>query len=508
MQLLPDLEDIKVSEVSASLTAGKEWIISLTRAVNDTAIPMILAKNGAIVYSNKAFCEKFGNLSGQMTDMLFDSESIEFFRWLMDPEHMESDKTVLTISGGKMAGKKVLVQFWPFGHTFTLFSMQDNYSSRRIADIDELTLLPNRRKANLLLEIEKHYLHRSEGFCLAFADIDHFKQINDTYGHEVGDKVLRHVAEILNNGLRESDWIARWGGEEFLIFVRGNDLVMGLQAIRRIHMMLQKAPFIGPPELPPVTMSMGLVSSTEDTDINKMIEKADVLMFDAKNAGRNRIVCENDDSIWFAHNIEKVVRDGGIIPLYTPLVAANSALLAVKISHGLLGKDEDEAQKMLMTANHLRMRQQVDGCLLDKIADCLPVASDIPYFFPVSNELIVRRTAMLAALFKKYDYLCAGISTQQPLSEENLNFFAAEKVPLALIDFTPHAAPMSVLGHVGLQHIVYSSPGTEADRVLTVFPSVAKCYAANVECAPCAGFAGYLKSSGVSRLEDIGGNAV
>ena len=135
--------------------AGKQWMVSLARAVNDTLIPTALSKNGVIIYANAAFLEKFGDLKGQSMEGLVDAENMNFFRWFADSKRTDSDKTLLTVAYGKATGEEVLMQFWPLDKKYSLFSMQDNYSQQRIADVDELTRLPNRRKAILLLDIEK-----------------------------------------------------------------------------------------------------------------------------------------------------------------------------------------------------------------------------------------------------------------------------------------------------------------------------------------------------------------
>ena len=164
----------------------------------------------------------------------------------------------------------------------------------RIQDLamrDELTGLFNRRHMLELLNNEKHRSIRAErAFCIALVDVDHFKSINDTHGHGVGDEVLAGIAGVISGGLRETDVVARWGGEEFLIMFTDTDANSAELVLSRIQMMLAAttvSPQVG--ELH-VTFSAGLTRYAPEEMLTRTIDRADRALYMAKTAGRNRVI--------------------------------------------------------------------------------------------------------------------------------------------------------------------------------------------------------------------------
>jgi diguanylate cyclase (GGDEF)-like protein len=131
-------------------------------------------------------------------------------------------------------------------------------------------------------------------FCLALMDIDHFKKINDTHGHDGGDRVLASVANHLSRGLRPFDDAWRWGGEEFLLCLKEADLNAGLLALDRVRASLEKTPIkLADGQLVFVTASFGLIAAAKNTRIDELLAKADQALYRAKTGGRNRIETAN-----------------------------------------------------------------------------------------------------------------------------------------------------------------------------------------------------------------------
>ncbi len=162
---------------------------------------------------------------------------------------------------------------------------------RRLATHDELTSLPNRRHiSSVLKEHEKHGPTTGTRGCLALLDIDWFKKINDRYGHAAGDEVLRTFSKEAQQVLRNCDMLARWGGEEFLLFLPQADLDAGGRVLERMRSCIQSLSFdfCSPPL--EITFSAGLVELAAGEGITPAIGRADDLLYQAKAQGRNRIV--------------------------------------------------------------------------------------------------------------------------------------------------------------------------------------------------------------------------
>lgn len=160
-----------------------------------------------------------------------------------------------------------------------------------LATRDELTGLVNRRRMLELLADElKRQRRLDQPLCVAMLDIDHFKRINDTLGHQRGDEVLRHFARMAHASLRETDTLARWGGEEFLLLCPagdGDQAVTGLARLR--HQLANQAP-VGGTDTPPIKFSAGVTLHRLGESIEETIARADEALYQAKAEGRDRTV--------------------------------------------------------------------------------------------------------------------------------------------------------------------------------------------------------------------------
>lgn len=157
-----------------------------------------------------------------------------------------------------------------------------------LARHDELTGLFNRRAGLALLDEE---ILRSQRYgtplCLATCDLDHFKRINDRHGHGVGDAVLREVADLMKQVLRQHDHVIRLGGEEFLILLPGVDQAAAHRALERLGQRLAMTPLTD--ARLQVTFSAGLAQLQEHEAADALMERADRALYAAKHEGRNRI---------------------------------------------------------------------------------------------------------------------------------------------------------------------------------------------------------------------------
>ena len=163
----------------------------------------------------------------------------------------------------------------------------------RLAVTDDLTGLYTRRYLMDKLTQQKAISEREgSDFVVCFADLDHFKQINDNYGHHAGDVVLKSFAEILRSSIREIDYASRFGGEEFLVLLVNTDLEQAANVAERIrlgienHNFSDEAPGLG------VSVSIGIANFRQYNSIQETLMSADDRMYRAKELGRNRIIAE------------------------------------------------------------------------------------------------------------------------------------------------------------------------------------------------------------------------
>ncbi len=164
-----------------------------------------------------------------------------------------------------------------------------------LAHFDPLTKLSNRRDALAILKQEKARISRSqEPLSIILCDVDHFKKINDQYGHNAGDAVLKDLAKIFTNNIREQDCVARWGGEEFLFILPKTEAVNANIFAKKIQENLQKHIVIYKGNEIKVQISMGIEQFNNDQsnhkqNIDEVINNADKYLYQAKDAGRNQI---------------------------------------------------------------------------------------------------------------------------------------------------------------------------------------------------------------------------
>ncbi len=167
---------------------------------------------------------------------------------------------------------------------------QTNERLKKLAFLDELTELPNRRFANQTLEeFLWTFSNHNTKFGVAIYDIDNFKKINDTYGHDVGDQALKMVASTLKMAIRENDVICRWGGEEFLFICHCNSEKELLNICDRHRVFVENSFIDNKGEILTATISGGKCFVCEKTSINDSIKRADENLYTSKLSGKNQI---------------------------------------------------------------------------------------------------------------------------------------------------------------------------------------------------------------------------
>ena len=167
---------------------------------------------------------------------------------------------------------------------------------RESAFTDELTGVGNRRH---FLELARHEARRArrsgEPLSTAMLDADNFKKVNDNFGHQVGDEVLRMVARICSENLREADILGRYGGEEFAILLPETDVMAAKDVAERIRKAVAAEVIEAEDGLVRITVSIGVAAGTgKDVEVETLLERADAALYAAKRNGRDRVEMDRD----------------------------------------------------------------------------------------------------------------------------------------------------------------------------------------------------------------------
>ena len=158
---------------------------------------------------------------------------------------------------------------------------------------DPLTRLPNRQAYNEKLDAAyAHFKSSGDSLAVAVVDIDYFKSINDRFGHAVGDKTLQVVSKFLKQSLSENDFVARWGGEEFVMLLLNTQMADIDKKLNEVRTKLAAMPFKFKQEKVKITASFGATCFGENDTTETVFERADEYLYKAKRNGRNLVVTD------------------------------------------------------------------------------------------------------------------------------------------------------------------------------------------------------------------------
>lgn len=164
---------------------------------------------------------------------------------------------------------------------------------KQVTLYDKLTGIYNRRGFHELFDYEYKLKKREEvanGYVIAMCDVDDFKRVNDNFGHDVGDQVLRHIADKITEATRETDIVARWGGEEFLLYISNVNDIDGLLVMNKILKTIQNALFFYKSNEIKVSISIGAVYTIgSQYKLEELLSTADKELYEAKNNGKNQV---------------------------------------------------------------------------------------------------------------------------------------------------------------------------------------------------------------------------
>lgn len=274
-----------------------------------------------------------------------------------------------------------------------------------LALTDGLTRLPNRRAAELRLAQELARARRSgEPFAIAIADLDRFKLVNDHYGHETGDAVLRACAAIMQAQLREGDWVARWGGEEFLIFLHHADAATATSVMERLRQHFHDQPITTSFGTLSLTVSIGIGVFRQGEELSAVLAEADGCLYEAKRAGRDRVMVSEATprrTLWKAGLLQQALREGRIVPAYQVMVdlktgetVADEAMARLILADGQVLA----AEEFIEAAEGIHLIHLVDQAVAEQaLARCAArrqtgtCGSGLVHFVNLSPQFLARR---------------------------------------------------------------------------------------------------------------------
>lgn len=281
---------------------------------------------------------------------------------------------------------------------------------QRLALTDLLTNLPNRRAAEERLRQELARVQRKgSGFALAMVDLDHFRLVNERYGDAIGDEVLQEVARRLTAGMRDCDWVARWGGEKFLFLLHDSTAREAVGALERLAESVKAVPVPTKIGGISITLSAGIGAVHFGSyDVERALEIADVSLRAAKSAGRDKVHAIFDrDSGWSIQTVKNAVQDNRlrlatqvIIDLNTGLAVGDEALARLVSQEGEL----IDAEKFIGMAEGLGMIADLDQHMAQLSMSACKTrlanggSPDFSHFINLSPQFLARRQYVDALL--------------------------------------------------------------------------------------------------------------
>ena len=228
---------------------------------------------------------------------------IEFVRaWVAFGLHADPDRAFANLVYISAVSYVVNVSLLPLGVIWMMNIRLEAELQQQIA-VDPLTNVYNRRGLAPALDREiAHYKRYREDFSLVLFDLDHFKMLNDTYGHAAGDTVLAAIAETVRTHLRETDVLARLGGEEFLILLPRTTLAAAQFTVELLHRAMQEKRHMISGNPVQVTASWGITntSGAASADAQKLMSQADTALYRAKKSGRDRVCTYSPEDVEYA----------------------------------------------------------------------------------------------------------------------------------------------------------------------------------------------------------------
>lgn len=249
---------------------------------NQNALLFVTNKDD-ITYANEQFMHYFG--IKQVSELK--GKNLKIYKYLDADikdycnlfEYVNNKEEYITIGNDTFIIKSTRIE-----DTHQLFTMTKVTQLAKDIQVDTLTGIYKKGYFNTYLE---RLIRKKTDIVVVVLDIDDFKKINDTYGHQTGDNVLMEFASLIQNNIRENDLFARWGGEEFLMLLENATVEHAMKKVELIRELIDKHTF---KEVGHMTASFGLAKKEKGDDIHSLLFRADKALYEAKDAGKNRLV--------------------------------------------------------------------------------------------------------------------------------------------------------------------------------------------------------------------------
>lgn len=292
--------EIIISSINEERQSAQHFLLKLNEALNSVQQSLHVS-----LKSSNNIREKMDLLNQQIERQIdtlsHESRSATSLEQL---QHLVSDK-LQTLSGSlkekeqleKQEREMLLQSVQEMNHRLRELEEEAAQFKRRLAEQkfrslqDALTELPNRAAFDERYELEvKRWKRYHKPLAIVLADVDHFKHINDNYGHSAGDKTLKVIAKALKQSMREADFIARYGGEEFILLFPETSLEQLEVPLNQIREKIKRIPFKFKETKVPITISFGATQMKDSDQGREAFDRADEALYEAKRQGRDRVV--------------------------------------------------------------------------------------------------------------------------------------------------------------------------------------------------------------------------
>jgi diguanylate cyclase (GGDEF)-like protein len=287
--LLHDITDVTLSQQKLLQYSNESILLNntLQKILDSQNALLFVTHNNEISYTNEQFMQYFS--LKRMTDIRrknlkiyeYLDSSLKSYDALFDKVNSKEEYVVIN------KDTFILQATW-IESTHKLFTLTKVTKLSNEIQIDTLTGVYKKSYFNTQLE---KIIDNKEECIVAVLDLDDFKNVNDTYGHQVGDDVLKEFAQLIQNNIRSDDMFARWGGEEFLLLLEHTNVENALKKLESLRKLIDKHTFT---EIGHLTSSFGVAEKKETDDMHSLLQRADKALYEAKDNGKNCIIFKKD----------------------------------------------------------------------------------------------------------------------------------------------------------------------------------------------------------------------